>query len=101
MTIDPLTKDKRIDTDESFQIRLCDLDADYVFDENEVWSALMGAIHESKSALDISKIDDKKVLVTERFVPVEILEQSFPVFFKDELKLMGINNGKETKKRTG
>jgi len=83
MTIIPLTKDKRIDTDESFEIRLCDLDADYVFDEIEVQNALFGAIHESLSALDISKIKNKKELITKRYVPVEILEKSFPVFFKE------------------
>lgn len=82
MTIDPLTEKKRIDTDESFMIRLWDLDADYVYDENDVYSALMGAIHESESALDISKITDKKDLIIKRYVPVSILEKSFPILFK-------------------
>ena len=83
MTIVPLTKEKRIDTDESFEIRLCDLDADYVFDEKEVYSALMGAIHESVSGLEISNIADIEKLMTKRFVPIEILEKSFPVFHKE------------------
>lgn len=84
MTIVPLTKEKRIDTDESFIFRIYDLDADYVFDENEVRLALMGAIHESKSALDISRITSKEDMITKRFVSVSDLEKSFPVFFKDK-----------------
>jgi len=91
MTIEPLTREKRIDTDESYEIHLCDLDADYVIDEKEVWSALMGAIHESVSALDISKIKDTKELLKKRYVPISILEKSFPIFFDDKLK----NHNKE------
>lgn len=82
MTMVPLTEDKRIDTDESFMIHLTDLDCDYVIDEKDVWSALMGAIHESESALDISRITDRKELLTKRYVSIEILEKAFPIFFK-------------------
>lgn len=81
MTIDPLTKEKRIDTDEWKM--LCDLDPDYVFDEKDVYSALMGAIHESVSGLEISNIQDTKKLLTKRYVPISILDKCFPVFHKN------------------
>lgn len=80
MTIDPLTKKKRIDTDKWEM--LCDLDPDYVYDENDVWSALMGAVHESESILDISKIKDRKDLISKRYVSVDVLRKSFPILFR-------------------
>jgi len=82
MTIIPLTKEMQIDTDESYMIHLTDLDADYVVDTEDVRRALFGAIHESKTPLDISKINDKKELITKQFVSVDMLRKCFPIFFE-------------------
>lgn len=48
----PLTKDKLIDTDESFLIHLTDLDADYVVDIEDVRSALKGLCDEIDSIIN-------------------------------------------------
>jgi len=83
MTIVPLTKNMQIDTDESYMISLTDVDADYIVDVEDVRRALFGAIHESKSTLDISKIKDRKDLITKQFVSVDMLRKSFPIFFEE------------------
>lgn len=82
MTIIPLTKAMQIDTDISYMISLTDIDANYVVDVDDVRYALLGAMHESKTPLDISKITNKKEMITKQFVSVDVLRKSFPIFFE-------------------
>lgn len=82
MTIIPLTKAMQIDTDVSYMISLTDVDADYIVDVDDVRCALLGAMHESKTPLDIFKIINKKEMITKQFVSVDVLRKSFPIFFE-------------------